>query len=59
MKGDLFIDLEYILYRHIESYLRSYYDISNKYYIRLVREVIEAIIFVYNKGIIYSNLTTY
>ncbi|KAH8760635.1 hypothetical protein F5882DRAFT_478807 [Hyaloscypha sp. PMI_1271] len=33
-KGDLFIDLEYAPYRHIESYLRSHHDTSDKCRIR-------------------------
>jgi len=50
-KGDLFIDLEYAPYRHIESYLRSHHDTSDKCRIRLVIEVIEAVVFVHSKAL--------
>ena len=57
MKGDLYVDLEYTPHGHIESYLKSYYDTSDKYYIWLAQEAIEAVVFIHSKGIIYSDLT--
>jgi serine/threonine protein kinase len=55
-KEDLFVDLEYALYRHIDSYLKSHYNTFNEYRIRFAQEVIKAIMFVHSKGIIYSDL---
>jgi serine/threonine protein kinase len=55
-KGDLFLDLEYAPNGHIESYLKCYPDTSDECRIRFAREVIEAVMFVYGKGIIHSDL---
>jgi len=55
-KGDLFVDLEYASHGHIESYLRSHHDISDKCRIRLAQGVIEAVVFIHSKSIIHSDL---
>lgn len=55
-RGDLFVDLEYAPYGHIESYLKYYQDTSNECRVRFAREVIEAVVFIHGKGIIHSDL---
>jgi len=55
-KGDLFVDLKYVLHGHIKSYLKCYLDTSDECRIRFAQEVIEAVVFIYSKDIIYSDL---
>lgn len=55
-KGDLFIDLEFAPYGHIEGYLKHHHDTSDKCRIQFAQEVIEAVVFIHSKGIIHSDL---
>ncbi|EGX93690.1 Protein kinase-like domain [Cordyceps militaris CM01] len=55
-KGDLFVDLEFAPYGHLEDYLKIHHDISDSCRIQFAQEIIEAVVFIHSKGIVHSDL---